>query len=353
MKNNIDDILTERNILFPKRSVDNNSKLVDCLDEFTKELLSSKYPRFIPNESFIEQTRFFINCPVFLCGAMKSGTTLLLELLDGHPELVVLPGDSYFIRRTTKSDPPRYEELQEAWDGWVKRMVNPTGQEPFWILGSEIDSYIRFRQYLQYWYDIMPASWRSSIVSVVLSYWCANPSRPYTPKKWVEKTPGNEFKVHEILNLFPNSYFIHIIRNPMENMASLKKLYKTRNWEWHPYDIAAMIHNSYKLSIDNQKKIGKDRYYVLSYEDLIKDYKAKIYDIASFLQIEWNETLLQPTVNSFPANANSMYKDRQAKGIVKKSKQNKWKKVLSAKEQTLILSMLCVNKFFSFFKKVK
>ena len=36
--------------------------------------------------------------PVFLLGAHKSGTSLLRSLLDGHPELFVLPFETHFLQ---------------------------------------------------------------------------------------------------------------------------------------------------------------------------------------------------------------------------------------------------------------
>src|SRR5262245_11056209 len=42
--------------------------------------------------------------PVLLCGYPKSGTTLLLALLDHHPDLLVFPEESRFF--TQMLDPP-------------------------------------------------------------------------------------------------------------------------------------------------------------------------------------------------------------------------------------------------------
>src|SRR5438128_164057 len=36
--------------------------------------------------------------PVFVCGPARSGTTLLMRLLDSHPDLAVLPGETYFYQ---------------------------------------------------------------------------------------------------------------------------------------------------------------------------------------------------------------------------------------------------------------
>src|SRR5690606_37795143 len=46
-----------------------------------------------------ERTRAlaWLDRPVFICGHHRSGTTLLQELLDGHPELLVLPSEGTYF----------------------------------------------------------------------------------------------------------------------------------------------------------------------------------------------------------------------------------------------------------------
>ena len=43
-------------------------------------------------------TNTFIEKPIFISGFNKSGTTLLLSLLDYHPELVVIPEEFHYFQ---------------------------------------------------------------------------------------------------------------------------------------------------------------------------------------------------------------------------------------------------------------
>lgn len=332
--------LQERNRIFPQRDEQNDREVEEALTGFVDKINCMQSTGFVPDSTLINKAQSVLGAPLFLCGSMKSGTTLLLELLDGHSELIALPGDSYFIGRISKDDPPQPPLLQAALDGWVKRMVNPTGQNPFWIFGSDIQPYVEFRQYLQYWYGKFPNTWRSSVVSVVLSYYCANPVRPSVPKMWVEKTPGNEFRVDEIAQKFSGARFIHIVRDPRENLASLKRLYATRNWQWDPIGTADKLAESCRFADENQQRLGRERYHVLNYEALTEDPGARMAEIARFLGIQWNASLLQPTVNDMPAHANSMYDDRQVTGTVRKSSKDKWRTVLTRAEQRIALGTL-------------
>jgi hypothetical protein len=199
---------------------------------------------------------------------------------------------------------------------------------------------VEFGQYLQYWYDKFPASWHSSVISVVLSYYCANPARPVSPKIWIEKTPGNEYRVNEIIENFPGARFVHIVRDPRENLASLKRLYATRNWQWDAIGMADTLAGSCRLAAENQQRMGNECYHVLNYEALTEDPGARMAEVASFLGIQWNECLLKPTVNGMPAHANSMYKDRQGTGMIRKSTKDKWRTVLTGSEQRSALGTL-------------
>ena len=80
---------------------------------------------------------------------------------------------------------------------------------------------------------------------------------------WVEKTTSSEFYVAEIIKWFPNAKFIHIIRDPRDNFASLKsgweKRYKTQ--EDNLKDLLQSLLDrggmGMKLALNNQKMLGK------------------------------------------------------------------------------------------------
>ena len=40
----------------------------------------------------------FLENPVFICGAPRSGTTLLSNLLDGHHNLIVFPVETHILQ---------------------------------------------------------------------------------------------------------------------------------------------------------------------------------------------------------------------------------------------------------------
>ena len=78
--------------------IQNNTIRVRALEEQLVNEIENLLPiNWQPEPDLIEQAKQLINSPLFICGTMKSGSTMLVELLDSHPNLVVLPGDTHFI----------------------------------------------------------------------------------------------------------------------------------------------------------------------------------------------------------------------------------------------------------------
>lgn len=336
----LDRELAVRDSIFPDRDPNNDQRLESLLAAYV-EHASNLNADALPREaSYLDEKRAEVlsgNC-LFLCGYMKSGTTLLLELLDGHPEIVALPGDSWFIgsmdRLAAASDVRHY--YRSEFERWLTRLVNPTGQDPFWLLGKDIGNYSRFLDRCDYWARFFREEKARHLLSIVMSYADVNPRIPDYPALWVEKTPGNEFQVDRILHYFPQAKFLHIVRDPRENMASVKKLYVSRNWDWNAGGTARKIAESCRLAEKYSRNLGKDRYRFLRYEDLTANPAEVMGEVGDFLKTRWNESFLRPTVNGMTAQSNTMYTDRQVRGAIRPISGSRWEHVLDPHERVLI-----------------
>ena len=98
---------------------------------------------------------------------------------------------------------------------------------------------------------------------------------------WVEKTPGNEFRVKKYLKRYPKAKFIHVIRDPLSSISSIKRLYNYKNRKFVSWERALYIRKSFKTAIKNQKKCGNNKYFIVRYEDLVSDTKNTIVSLSS------------------------------------------------------------------------
>jgi hypothetical protein len=342
--------LEERDRLFPIRDPSNTAILDKVNAEYLKHLCNLLPSNWKPDMELVLKAKAVIDNPVFICGFMKSGTTLLKQLLDGHPELIVLPGDSHMVNSINKdmkdaaalaNKIPFSHKINE-WNGyWVSRLINPTGQKPFWFFGRAEKPYVDFLEYLKYWRSELPEQECSPFLSVVLAFYCANPERPVKPLFWVEKTPGNEMKFDQIRTFCPNARFIHIVRDPKQNLPSLMKLSLAR---WRKTtaieNFANGIRKSFECGLINLKKADETKYHLLRYENLISRPTVETEKIAQFLGIDLAPSLLRPSVNNRPAVSNSMFDDRRVSGIINsRNNARSWYK-LSANDRNVATRIL-------------
>jgi hypothetical protein len=336
----LDGLLAERDRHFPARDAANTAALRAALAEYVAALDALRPRPFEPDPRLVAEARAVAEQAVFVCGFMKGGTTLVLELLDGHPELTVLPGDSHML------DPATDSRHRREGDGhWVPVLVNPRGQRPFWYLGEDDRPYAAFGAWLEWWRAALPPGEpRSAFLAYVLALHGANPTRAAQPRAWVEKTPGNEGRVARILDWFPAARFVHVVRDPLENLASIRQLVRQRGWGWRATSAAAnawRLRHSLGAAAQNLRRLGPARYLVVRYEDVSADPRAEMKKVADFLGIAWDERLVTPSINGVASQANSMYRDRLGRaGAVLPVTTGRWRVELTRAEAALARRIL-------------
>jgi hypothetical protein len=128
----------------------------------------------------------FVAAPIFVGGAPRSGTTLVRAILDAHPdiacgpELRAFPALARLYRETLAS-------------------MGPTLEAHYFYKTSDLK-----------------ASFRDLMASFL------QPFHERSGKTFVaEKTPANALYFAELHALFPQSRFVHVVRDPRDVVASL------------------------------------------------------------------------------------------------------------------------------------
>ncbi|MEX0289742.1 MAG: sulfotransferase, partial [Flavobacteriaceae bacterium] len=126
------------------------------------------------------------------------------------------------------------------------------------------------------------------------------------PVIFLEKTPTHAGYSSQILRIFPNAQFIHLIRDPRAVIASLRRISKTWAKRWAPEKVTSgaqiWISNvSMACEIPKFVKSPLTQYMELKYEDLRKDPESHLENLWSWMGIDANDELLKKTVQ-----ANSM-----------------------------------------------
>ncbi|HXG24925.1 MAG TPA: sulfotransferase [Chthonomonadales bacterium] len=278
----------------------------------------------------ITQGLYLSRRPVFICGVHRSGTTLVRNLLDGHPQLCVLPSEGSFLTglrakldRLLPAERPGFLGRE-----WLRRLVNPTGQAPFWLLGrtTEEDSpYVTFARMLLAWWPLVesrlgPHTTLAPHIAVVLAYTSCFDGLGIgsAVKRWVEKTPTNEFYLNPLWAELPDAKMIHVIRHPYAVYASRKRL-EERSFGTFSFVRRTLedLARSLQIAAENVCRQDCRNYLLLRYEELTVKPQEVIECLADFLEIEPTPSLLCPTVANRPARPNSSFSEKEkAEGIL-------------------------------------
>lgn len=247
--------------------------------------------------------------PVFVCGAPRSGTTLMRDLLDGHPMLSVLPSEGRYFGTWEKrlaSDPG---SAMAIWTReWLQRLVNPMNQPPYWLLGrggGGGDPYIRFARSMPGWAEQFGAS---PLVTLALAIAALHPAGIEQIRYWVDKTPGYETRLEAIWSQFPRARVIVMVRRP-EAIAASYATGVARSGV-RALQTAAMLRNvarSYAATRRAARRAPAGQMLLVCYEALAADRAGAMARVAGFLGIEWHDALLRQSILGQEAEPNTSF----------------------------------------------
>jgi hypothetical protein len=202
---------------------------------------------------------------VFVGGAPRSGTTLVQNMLDSHPNIFGGPELLHI---------PDVVDLRTKFKNSIERE---------WI-----DSYLSK--------EVLDERIASFIENILL---------PVADKHGAEfiseKTPQNVLAFSDLLELFPAAHFIQVIRDPRAIVCSMlqvgsrakEKGIKTAGFT---NDLNSAIHYT-KKCIDAgfaACRIAPERIHTVIYEKLVKDPEKESRLICQFLGIKWSENMVNP-----------------------------------------------------------
>jgi len=311
----VDALLEVRARDYPRRVEPAWNELLAAIDALAARLREQVEPAPEPLPGWYEH-------PIFVVGHRKTGTTLVQELLDGHPQLAVLPGESNHFNTFV----PREPVGAQAQRWWLLRLITPSGIPPFWALGkpSDRDPYAEFTARLLGLAAANPGRDVLGMAAVALA--------AGDRAAWVEKTPGHEHRFDAMLSAYPQARFVHVVRDPRSVAAAIVRLDRATDQQTDLVDVGLTIRRSFEAAERNRG----ERYLVVRYEDLVGDPAAVMRRVADFAEIDWSDTLLTPTVGGVVATSNSAWSARKVTGEIEGRRLDLWREELDPAAAGLI-----------------
>ncbi len=244
----------------------------------------------------------------FVAGPARSGTTLLTALLDGHPDLLVLPEETaYFPTVRTKYGA---RSRREQFDYLTTRTLANVlfGGACKW--GKR--DYSRFpaaefrRRFEQRAFD--PAHARRDLLVLLLEAYADLLERPLeSVRRWVEKTPANRDHLDAIFARFPGARVLLTIRDPRALLASQIQLEQTRRQRrFSVYLTVRHWLKTARLALALQRTDRLDpRFHLVEYRRLVEAPGTVLREVCAFLGIAHGPAMLTPTKVGLPWAGNS------------------------------------------------
>lgn len=248
--------------------------------------------------------------PLFILGVHKSGTSLMRSIFDSHSEVISIPIESHYFDHfgfpysyPLNKRKVRNVDFKESLDKLISEYLSEENQyadaslrrdqfnEGQVLSLNEVKDPLSPESYLEY----------AKYIYESFGVYQTNEHR-YVLEKSVDNLEYAEL----LLRIFPDAKFIHVIRNPYDNFASIKR-YLMRGGRKSPpvaEIVELMKYNQFYLA-RFEHIFPKDVYTVVKYESFINEPSLEIDRLINFLGIKYEDALVQPTSLGRPWKGNS------------------------------------------------
>ena len=289
--------------------------------------------------------------PIFVCGYIKSGTSLLISLLDNHSELFAFPEEMFLFYKFNDLEIKKKIKVSDFWDYFfsdiqIQRFYGGVQKGVFgnvdynYVDGEKFEQLCRKRTK-----DIQLIKGNEKILFETIFITFINVINKSDTKRWVEKTPTNERNFEKWYEWYPQAKFIYLKRDPFEVYAAIKRKREKANIN---YSIIHFLAN-YNISYEKAKFLEKhfpDNFIIIDFEKLAKNKKYQMRELCRFLEIAYEPTLLDPTKNGEPWLGNSMFRKNESEKVENDDLREKRLATLTPLELKLIDEVI-VNKNIS------
>jgi hypothetical protein len=261
---------------------------------------------------------------LFIGGAPRSGTTLLVNLLDSHPELICFPTEHSTIEKYFWNK----ENLKEYFlNDFIKKRRE--GQQTILASKEFLEDYslkIKREYYKDHLLDIDTSAFQSAYLNFlktkqielkeILFALCEgllhsnsySKSKLSTAKYIVFKQPYfTDLFAKEVSQILPDCKFINVRRDPIARYASAKKrrlaksILKNKTYPHINGVNFVRAHSevdisTFYLSERNKINLGSEIYTIVKYEEIIKNPEKEFLHLFKWLNLSVSPSYKTPTI---------------------------------------------------------
>ena len=276
---------------------------------------------------------------IFITGHRKSGTTLLSNLFDGHEDFAVYPTDlslmyAYFpyFNKSSISHKQKIKRIKKILKLSLEKNLN-------YRVKRENVSIYKFINCVLKKINNKNINNIKAIIKILREEFIKF-YKLDSKKFFVIKETSADIYFNKFFRKKDEIKFIHIIRDPRDNYASLKsgqKSYYSKIGEDNLILLSSLVNRAkldYQFLKFNSKIYGSGNYYTVKYEDLVTNPQRAMKKICKFLKVKFNKKMLTPTIFESKIKSNTFTKSNVT--FINTRSKNRWIKELNNFEKSVI-----------------
>jgi len=213
--------------------------------------------------------------PVYVVGCDRSGTTLLGAMLGGHSRTLCIPEAQFFhelVRLYYKSENPL--DLAE-----VIKTIKAHWRFKIWEFDFSEDEIIN---------ECDGVRELNDFIRVFINHYASSLGKPGITY-WIDHTPSNVRYAYTLSQVFPESRFIHIVRDVRGVAASVMPL------PWGPNDVleaSKIWKEQLAYGLVSEMTLGPEKVIRVKFENLLEKPLEVIEKLCSWLRIDFDPAML-------------------------------------------------------------
>ena len=284
--------------------------------------------------------------PVFICGASRSGTSLLAATIDLFDSIAVTGETHYFDDLRSQM---KFQASSRLSPGALRDRVEDyflaLTHRPYGHTGDPTKGWMH-REQLR-----AEAEARGASCDAYFEAFCILHARRAGKDAWGEKTPRHAFRIAEILELFPTARVLFMARDPRAVVASYRDWRNQGGFDletdpghadsladearrtrasYHPILASLLWLGAARSALRGRASFGDARVRIVRYEALCTEPERTVREIA-----EWLGTRPPQRTDSVPLR-NSSYERFTAEGGFSTAPLQRWRETLSPREISTI-----------------